>query len=196
MDSHQANNAHIEGREWFTVSEWRTLQVAPFWVLDSVAFAGGRPESRKYERQQLALGKELDSVRLRAADVVFHVLLEFQTDPGELGLARSLVNEGCSLFEAVVVTTAANCVRPALFFAELQRLYSEDSRASREGLAQVAEILKAKATPEQARGFKEAMLLIGEKVAMASGSGLLGLGRKVSDAEKAALEAVSRQLSV
>ncbi len=57
-------------------------------------------------------------------------------------------------------------------------------------LGKIADILESKATPDEALKFKGAMILVGTKIAEASGGGLLGAGSKVSQQEKKALAAL------
>lgn len=54
-------------------------------------------------------------------------------------------------------------------------------------LGEIADIIESKATPDEAQNFKGAMLLLGNKIAHASGGGLFGLGSKVSEIEKKGL---------
>jgi hypothetical protein len=81
-------------------------------------------------------------------------------------------------------------------FSNVMLQYKKDSRDTIVGLREAAGILDKKATSQQARNFKGAMLLIGRNVAGASGGGLLGLGSKISDEEKAALVLVAAALGV
>lgn len=73
--------------------------------------------------------------------------------------------------------------------------FRADKRDILKGLTEVADLLDAKAAPDEAQGFKRAMLLIGINVAKASGGSFFGLfGNKVSDKEKAALALVAMTL--
>jgi hypothetical protein len=81
-------------------------------------------------------------------------------------------------------------------FSNVMLRYKKDSRDTIGGLREAASILDRKATPQQARNFKGAMLLIGRNVAEASGGGLLGLGSKMSDEEKTAFVLVAAALGV
>ena len=76
------------------------------------------------------------------------------------------------------------------------RAYGADTRDVLKGLGDVADVLDRRATPEEAKNFKNAMLLIGRNVAQASGGGFLGTGDKVSDHEKAAFVLVAAAMRV
>jgi hypothetical protein len=65
--------------------------------------------------------------------------------------------------------------------------YQADSRNVLTGLKDVADLLDQKATQEQAKNFKGALLHIGRNIAQASGGGLFGMGDKISAEEKTAL---------
>jgi hypothetical protein len=75
-------------------------------------------------------------------------------------------------------------------FMNLMAHYKADSRNVLTGLKDVADLLDRKATQEQAKNFKGAMLLIGRNTAQASGGGFLGTGDKISSEEKGALAMV------
>lgn len=79
-------------------------------------------------------------------------------------------------------------------FSTVYTQWSQDPRSCLEGLEEVADLLDRKATLEEARQFKQAMLDLAYKVAEASGGGLLGLGEKESNEESAAIGRVVRAL--
>ena len=70
---------------------------------------------------------------------------------------------------------------------DVLREFALDGRGAPKGLSDAADILDRKATPSQARELKATLLLIGQKVASASGGGMFGLGQKISEQEKSAL---------
>ena len=63
-----------------------------------------------------------------------------------------------------------------------------DGRSPVQGLSEVAEILDRKATPEQTKEFKGTLLLVGHRIATASGGGVFGLGDKISPEERTVLQ--------
>ena len=73
--------------------------------------------------------------------------------------------------------------------------FKEDDRDMSTGLAQVAEILDRKAQSAHAVPFKQALLLVGRKVAEASGRENLG-ARSVSDEEELSLFRIADILGV
>lgn len=81
-------------------------------------------------------------------------------------------------------------------FADVMSQYQADSRNAVTGLRDVADLLDKKASSQQADNFKKAVLLIGRNVAEASGGGLLGLGKKMSDQETSALALAAVTLRV
>lgn len=80
-------------------------------------------------------------------------------------------------------------------FSDIMPAYTADSRSIDEGLEDVASLLASKGETD-AEGFKRAMLLLGKNIAESSGGGFLGIGSKVSDAEKRALVVVATSLRV
>lgn len=58
-------------------------------------------------------------------------------------------------------------------FKGLMDAFKADSRTALSGLGDVATVLDAKATAQQSKGFKGAMMLIAKNVAEASGGGIL-----------------------
>jgi hypothetical protein len=116
---------------------------------------------------------------------VFHAvgIADGKVDKKELGAFLKEVQEAPLFKDAlarnVLFSIAANL--DAVFKA-----YHADPRNVMDGLGQAADLLDRRATPETVKGFKGSMLLIGHRVAEASG-GLLGMGKKVSDKEKSAL---------
>jgi hypothetical protein len=76
------------------------------------------------------------------------------------------------------------------------RAYGADTRDVLKGLGDMADVLDRRATPEEAKNFKNAMLLIGRNIAQSSGGGFLGTGDKVSDREKAAFVLVAAAMRV
>lgn len=77
----------------------------------------------------------------------------------------------------------------------VMQAYKDDPRDVLQGLKDTARVLSRRVSPEQANNFKKALLLVGQKVAEASGGGLFG-GEKVSDQEKAALVLAAMTLGV
>lgn len=71
--------------------------------------------------------------------------------------------------------------------SNVMSLFNKDSRDVMAGFRDVADLLDRKATPQQSKGFKGAMLLIGRNIAQASGGGIFGTGDKISTEEKNAL---------
>jgi hypothetical protein len=71
--------------------------------------------------------------------------------------------------------------------ASIMARYTADSRNVMVGLKDVADLLDKKSTPEQAKNFKGAMLLIGRNIAQASGDGLGGGFDTISQEGKTAL---------
>ena len=63
-----------------------------------------------------------------------------------------------------------------------------DGRSPVQGLLEVAEILDRKATPVQTKEFKGTLLLVGHRIAKASGGGVFGLGDKISPEERTVLQ--------
>jgi hypothetical protein len=87
-------------------------------------------------------------------------------------------------------------VSVATDFSNIMSQYKADSRNVTTGLQDVADLLDKKVTQQQAQNFKRAMLLIGRNVAEASGGGLFGRGKKMSDEETAALTLAAVALRV
>ena len=87
-------------------------------------------------------------------------------------------------------------VSVATDFSNIMSQYKTDPRNVTTGLQDVADLLDKKVTPQQAQNFKKAMLLIGRNVAEASGGGLLGMGKKMSDEETSALTLAAVALRV
>jgi len=80
-------------------------------------------------------------------------------------------------------------------FADIMEQFKRDSRDLVTGIQDVASVLDRKATLEQAKGFKGALLLIGTNVAKASGTTIFRRD-PVSDEEKAAIVLVAHLLKV
>jgi len=71
--------------------------------------------------------------------------------------------------------------------SNIMSLFNADTRDVMAGFRDVADLLDRKATPQQSKGFKGALLLIGRNIAQASGGGMFGTGDKMSNEEKNAL---------
>ncbi|HEY4688703.1 MAG TPA: hypothetical protein VIK33_05280 [Anaerolineae bacterium] len=84
----------------------------------------------------------------------------------------------------------------ALDLSNMMAQYRADSRNVMTGLSNVADVLDRKATVDQAKNFKGAMVLLGRNIAQASGGGLFGAGDKMSGDEKAALGLIILSLRV
>jgi hypothetical protein len=76
-------------------------------------------------------------------------------------------------------------------FSSVSTAYGADERKIDPGLDDVANLLDEKSDPEEANGFKSAVIGIGQKVARASGG---MFGDKMSDDEKGALAFVAMHL--
>jgi len=81
----------------------------------------------------------------------------------------------------------------AVGIAKVMPAWAADSRTAIDGLAEVADLLDAKAKND-AEGFKRSLLLIGRNIAEASGGGIFGLGSKTSDDEMKAMIGCAAQL--
>lgn len=71
--------------------------------------------------------------------------------------------------------------------SNMMPLFNQDARDVMAGFRDVADLLDRKATAQQSKGFKGAMLLIGRNIAQSSGGGMFGTGDKMSTDEKNAL---------
>ncbi len=72
--------------------------------------------------------------------------------------------------------------------------FGEDTRDVRSSLIQVANILDKAVTATEAQNFKKALLLIGQKVADASGTGAWGVHRQINEVEKEVLDQIATVL--
>jgi hypothetical protein len=79
---------------------------------------------------------------------------------------------------------------------ELMRRFTADPRGSVRGLMEVRELLEEKATPEEARTFKLAMMQIAEKVLAALGEGPRLHRKKMRSNKMAAMDMVAKTLGV
>ncbi len=74
--------------------------------------------------------------------------------------------------------------------------FAADDRTAEEGLTQVAALLDSKLLAEHASATKRTLFALGDRVARASGAGLLGIGERVGEAEEEALMAVAMHLGL
>jgi hypothetical protein len=77
---------------------------------------------------------------------------------------------------------------------EVMTRYHGDSRNVLVGLKDVSALLDRKATADQAKNFRGAMMLLGRNIAEASGSGIAGTESNASIEEKAAMLALGQAL--
>ena len=77
---------------------------------------------------------------------------------------------------------------------ETMTRYRDDPRDVLTGLKDVSALLNRKATGDQAKGFRGAMMVIGKNIAEASGSGIAGTDSNASIEEKAAMLALGQAL--
>ncbi len=80
-------------------------------------------------------------------------------------------------------------------FEAIWSKYIEDDRGVDTAFKDVRQVLDATVEPQEARQFKLSLLRLADQVAEASG-GVLGLGSKVSDSEKAAFVAAAVSLGL
>ena len=123
---------------------------------------------------------------------VFHAVAsaDEKIDDQEVAALATELQEA-ELFKEPIVREVLTSVAGDL--TNVMQLYKADTRTVVQGLQEIADILDQVATSEQAQNYKGAMLLIGRKVAEASG-GFLGLGSKISEKEKIALAGVALAL--
>ncbi len=74
--------------------------------------------------------------------------------------------------------------------------FASDKRTVEEGLAEVVTMLDSKLLAEHAESAKRTLFALGDRVARASGSGVLGIGERVSRLEEQALLAVAAYLGL
>ena len=74
--------------------------------------------------------------------------------------------------------------------------FKADSRSVDEGLAEVGHMLDSKLLADHAVEYKRTLFALGDRVARASGGGLLGIGGRVSVAEKEVLLTVAGLLGL
>ena len=74
--------------------------------------------------------------------------------------------------------------------------YDADERTIEEGLEEVGRMLDTKLLADHAIAYKRTLFALGDRVAKASGGGMLGIGARVSTAEKAVLLRVAERLGL
>ena len=112
-------------------------------------------------------------------------------DEKEAGALAKELSEWAQFKEPLVQEVLLSVVNDV---ANVMAQYHTDSRGVMAGLKDVADLLDRKATQEQAKKFKGAMLLIGNNIAQASGGGIFGTGDKISTEEKSALALIMMAL--
>ena len=112
-------------------------------------------------------------------------------DEKEAGALAKELSEWARFKEPLVQEVLLSVVND---IANVTPQYHTDSRDVMAGLQDVADLLDRKATQEQVKNFKGAMLPIGQNIAQASGGGVFGIGDKVSSEEKTALALIMMAL--
>lgn len=156
-------------REPYTDAEWALLMDAPWYA--SMALIA-------LHRSKLLFGAE------KELDALAESLIAGQQDFQENELIQATV---AHLKQGETSQQRPGEPRPT---AEMP---APDEEALRK-LEQVAAVLDSKAPPDESRGFKQFILFVCEQVAGASGEGLPGFGKKVSDREAHYLDRIKDAL--
>jgi hypothetical protein len=155
------------GADW-SATDWETLQFAPSWVTHMVMAA--------------TVGKADRNAVMAETDALLDYAASGQ------GLAQQVC---MSIIEAFQETMGTGQVQP-----ELMQRFTADSRGPVRGLMEVRELLEQKASPEDARTFKQTMVLIAEKVLEALGEGPRFHRKKMRSDKMAAMDMVAKTLGV
>jgi hypothetical protein len=155
----------------FTADEWNQIRRAPF-IAGLAVVAASPCGSFGVVKEMFAVGKMLTEVKMQGSsnDLVKALIADFETGGPEQSAPAKLQGKGPDQVRSFAI----------------------------EGCRQAAALIEKKAKPEEAQGFKQWLVSVGQKASEAAREGgFLGFeGTQVSDQEAAAVEELSMALGV